>query len=113
VCQLLLPVVELFFCLRLGQLPVEIEPLHVVGDIFSLQKGGVVEVDLCFGMIRLEGFQIEEVAELILLELPDRIVQYLGVECEPDLVYETALFGPQNVSRSPDIKIPHGDVESG
>ncbi len=46
------------------------------------------------------------------LDLQDRLVQHLAIELEPDTGHLTMLLGAKQISGTPDLKIPKGDLET-
>src|SRR5690606_30820641 len=52
------------------------------------------------------------VAELLLAQFLDGFIQDLVVRLEPDVIDEAALLSPEQVAGSPDIHVPHRQIES-
>src|SRR5690606_5203120 len=90
---------------------VDVQPLDVVGDILLRDIGILLHVDHRFlgpGHVLVP----EYVAELLLAQFLDGFIQDLVVRLEPDVIDEAALLSPEQVAGSPDIHVPHRQIES-
>src|SRR5690625_156068 len=110
--QLLPPLIQLLTACGLGEFSVEVQPLHTVHDVAAVEIGRRVKLYLGFRIGDGDRFSLKHAAKFILLQLSDRVVQNSCVEFESKFIDESALLGTEDISGTPYIEIPHGDVET-
>ncbi len=55
---------------------------------------------------------LKHIPEFIPLQFPDSLIKYLVVHFKTDLCDESTLFPTQQIARTPDIKVAHGNLKS-
>ena len=105
---------DTFLILNGIEFGVQVEPFLCVGDVLSGDQhfhirldGHVADVGAALG-----DFFFEQILEICLLQLLNRLVQDFLVRLKADVGDEARLLAAEQVARAPDVQISHGDLEA-